>query len=82
MRIMQKEKPRLRNTRIQVLSSHYCQIKLDFVQNLRGLEFYLWMSPDSRLGWNGEIEYGGGPDQIRWRLALMERIYDLGYPLH
>ena len=31
---------------------------------------------DSRLGWNGEIEYGGGPDQIRWKLALMERIYE------
>ena len=30
---------------------------------------------DSRLGWNAEIEYGGGPEQIRWKLALMERLY-------
>lgn len=32
---------------------------------------------DSRLGWNAEIEYGGGPEQIRWKLALMERLYGI-----
>ena len=30
---------------------------------------------DSRLGWEPSMEYCGGPDQIRWKLALMEKTY-------
>ena len=30
---------------------------------------------DSRLGWEPSMEYGGGPEQIRWKLALMEKLY-------
>ena len=30
---------------------------------------------DSRLGWEPSMEYAGGPDQIRWKLALMEKLY-------
>ena len=30
---------------------------------------------DSRLGWEPSMEYCGGPDQIRWKLGLMEKIY-------
>ncbi len=30
---------------------------------------------DSRLGWEPSMEYCGGPEQIRWKLGLMEKIY-------
>ena len=30
---------------------------------------------DSRLGWEPSMEYCGGPEQIRWKLALMESHY-------
>lgn len=30
---------------------------------------------DSRLGWEPSMEYCGGPGQIRWKLAVMERLY-------
>lgn len=30
---------------------------------------------DSRLGWEPSMEYCGGPEQIRWKLNLMERLY-------
>ena len=30
---------------------------------------------DSRLGWEPSMEYCGGPEQIRWKLNLMEKLY-------
>ena len=30
---------------------------------------------DSRLGWEPSMEYCGGPEQIRWKLRLMESLY-------
>ena len=30
---------------------------------------------DSRLGWEPSMEYVGGPEQIRWKLARMEKLY-------
>ena len=30
---------------------------------------------DSRLGWEPSMEYTGGPEQIRWKLGLMEKLY-------
>ena len=30
---------------------------------------------DSRLGWEPSMEYTGGPEQIRWKLARMEKLY-------
>jgi hypothetical protein len=33
---------------------------------------------DSRLGWEPSMEYAGGAEQIRWKLALMEKLYDAG----
>ena len=30
---------------------------------------------DSRLGWEPSMEYMGGPEQIRWKLARMEKLY-------
>lgn len=30
---------------------------------------------DSRLGWEPSMEYAAGPEQIRWKLGLMERLY-------
>ena len=30
---------------------------------------------DSHLGWEPEMDYVGGPDQIRWKLGLMEKLY-------
>ncbi len=30
---------------------------------------------DSRLGWEPSMEYTGGPEQIRWKLGLMEKVY-------
>ena len=30
---------------------------------------------DSHLGWEPTMDYVGGPDQIRWKLALMEKLY-------
>jgi len=30
---------------------------------------------DSRLGWEPSMEYAGGPEQIRWKLARMEKLY-------
>ena len=30
---------------------------------------------DSRLGWEPSMEYCGGPEQIRWKLSLMEKLY-------
>lgn len=39
---------------------------LEFVEN------------DSRLGWEPSMEYGGGAEQIRWKLKRMERDYGKG----
>jgi hypothetical protein len=30
---------------------------------------------DSRLGWEPSMEYAGGPEQIAWKIGLMERLY-------
>ena len=30
---------------------------------------------DSRLGWEPSMEYAAGPEQIRWKLGLMESLY-------
>jgi hypothetical protein len=30
---------------------------------------------DSRLGWEPSMEYTGGPEQIRWKLERMEKLY-------
>ena len=30
---------------------------------------------DSRLGWLASSDYTGGPEQIRWKLRLMEKLY-------
>ena len=30
---------------------------------------------DSRLGWEPSMEYSGGPEQIRWKLDRMEKLY-------
>ena len=30
---------------------------------------------DSRLGWEPSMEYAGGPEQIRWKLGRMEKLY-------
>ena len=30
---------------------------------------------DSHLGWEPQMDYVGGPDQIRWKLGLMEKLY-------
>ena len=30
---------------------------------------------DSRLGWEPSMEYAAGPEQIRWKLGLMRRLY-------
>jgi len=30
---------------------------------------------DSRLGWEPSMEYAAGPEQIRWKLRLMEALY-------
>ena len=30
---------------------------------------------DSRLGWEPSMEYAAGPEQIRWKLGLMKRLY-------
>ena len=30
---------------------------------------------DSRLGWEPSMDYAVGPEQIRWKLGLMERLY-------
>ena len=30
---------------------------------------------DSRLGWEPSMEYVGGPEQIRWKLRMMESLY-------
>lgn len=37
-----------------------------------------FVETDSRLGWEPSMEYCGGPEQIRWKLGLMERLY--GFP--
>ncbi|MBO6120618.1 MAG: hypothetical protein J6Q49_02065 [Kiritimatiellae bacterium] len=37
-----------------------------------------FVEADSRLGWEPSMEYCGGPEQIRWKLGLMERLY--GFP--
>ena len=34
-----------------------------------------FVEADSRLGWEPSMEYCGGPEQIRWKLALMETHY-------
>ena len=34
-----------------------------------------FVEADSRLGWEPSMEYCGGPEQIRWKLALMEKFY-------
>ena len=34
-----------------------------------------FVETDSRLGWEPSMEYCGGPEQIRWKLALMEKHY-------
>lgn len=36
-----------------------------------------YVQEDSRLGWEPSMEYGGGPEQIRWKLQLMEKLYNL-----
>ena len=41
----------------------------------RSLEF---VGKDSRLGWEPSMEYAGGAEQIRWKLALMEKLYGVG----
>ena len=33
---------------------------------------------DSRLGWEPSMEYAAGPEQIRWKLRLMEETYGAG----
>ena len=38
-------------------------------------EALAFVERDSRLGWEPSMEYCGGPEQIRWKLALMEKIY-------
>ena len=30
---------------------------------------------DSRLGWEPSMEYVGGPGQLRWKIALIDRLY-------
>ena len=34
---------------------------------------------DSRLGWEPSMEYVGGPEQIRWKLARMRQDYEAGW---
>ena len=34
-----------------------------------------FVEADSRLGWEPSMEYCGGPEQIRWKLSLMEKFY-------
>lgn len=34
-----------------------------------------FVEKDSRLGWEPSMEYTGGAEQIRWKLALMEKLY-------
>ena len=34
-----------------------------------------YVENDSRLGWEPTMEYCGGPEQIRWKLRLMEKNY-------
>ena len=34
-----------------------------------------FVEKDSRLGWEPSMEYTGGAEQLRWKLALMEKLY-------
>lgn len=38
----------------------------------------VFVENDSRLGWEPSMEYGGGAEQIRWKLKRMERDYGRG----
>lgn len=46
--------------------------RAEYANATRALAF---VARDSRLGWEPSMEYVGGPEQIRWKLALMERLY-------
>ena len=47
----------------------------EYANARKSLEFVV---NDSRLGWEPSMEYTGGAEQIRWKLALMEKLYGLG----
>lgn len=47
----------------------------EYANAKKALEF---VENDSRLGWEPSMEYTGGAEQIRWKLALMEKLYGLG----
>lgn len=48
--------------------------KDEYANAKKALEF---VAKDSRLGWEPSMEYTGGAEQIRWKLALMEKLYGL-----
>ena len=50
----------------------YAAARAEYANAMSALRF---VEADSRLGWEPSMEYCGGPEQIRWKLALMESHY-------
>jgi hypothetical protein len=49
--------------------------QVEYANAKKALEFVVNVSC---LGWGPSMVYTGGAEQIRWKLALMEKLYGLG----